>query len=205
VSRRPARAPGRPSDQSGAAGARGALLLAIAVVLGIVLLNSFDRVPTTEVDAILDGLDGTTTTVADGPAGTTPAATSTIPPARAPGDVTVLVANGTDIRGLAGATATALKGIGYNTLSPTDTGQPVPATKVLFSPGFEAEARAVATSLQLPPTAVEGVNPASPPPIRDTLGANVIVLLGGDVSRTTTTTGARTPTTAGATTTTTRR
>lgn len=189
------RRPGRSSaDQAGAAGARGALLLAIAVVLGVVLLNSFDRVPTTDVDAILEDLDDTTTTVADGSAGTAPAATSTIPPARAPGDVSVLVANGTDIRGLAGATATALRGIGYNTLSPTDTSQPVDATKVLFSAGYEAEARTVATSLQLPPTAVEGVNPASPPPIADTLGANVIVLLGGDVSRSTTTAGATTTT-----------
>lgn len=189
MSRRADRGAGRSRDQSGSAGARGALLLAVAVVLGVVLLNSFDRVPTTDVDAIIDGLDDTSTTVAGDPSGTAPAVTSTTRASRAPADVTVLVANGTDIRGLAGATATALKGIGYNTLSPTDTTRPVDATKVLFSDGFEAEARAVATSLQLPPTAVEASTPANPPPIADTLGANVIVLLGGDVSRTTTTAG----------------
>ncbi len=194
MSRRADRGADRSSGQSGSAGARGALLLAVAVVLGVVLLNSFDRVPTTDVDAILEGLDRTTTTVAGDPAGTAPAVTSTTRASRAPGDVTVLVANGTDIRGLAGATATALKGIGYNTLSPTDTSRTVDATKVLFSNGFEAEARAVATSLQLPPTAVEAATPASPPPIADTLGANVIVLLGGDVARTTTTAGATTTT-----------
>ncbi|MDP8937427.1 MAG: LytR C-terminal domain-containing protein [Actinomycetota bacterium] len=194
MSRRADRGSGRSRDQSGTAGARGALLLAVAVVLGVVLLNSFDRAPTTDVDAILDGRD-TTTTVAEDPSVTAPAATSTTRASRAPADVTVLVANGTDIRGLAGATATALKGIGYNTLSPTDTSRPVEATKVLFSDGFEAEARAVATSLQLPPTAVEASTPASPPPIADTLGANVIVLLGGDVSRTTTTAAGATTTT----------
>lgn len=195
MSRRPYRRPGGTSDQSGAAGARGALLLAIAVVLGIVLLNSFDRTPTTDVD-VVDDVDDVTTTVgddaADPGAGVT---TTTTRAARAPGEVTVLVANGTDIRGLAGATATALKGIGYNTLSPADASRPVDTTKVLFSAGFETEARQVATSLQLPPTAVEALNPSDPPPIGDTLGANVVVLLGGDVARnTTTTTGGATTT-----------
>ncbi len=193
MSRRPGRPTGTSSDHSGTAGARGGLLLAIAVVLGIVLLNSFDQVPTTDVDTIED-LDPTTTTPGDGQAGTPgTAVTTTTRASRAPGDVTVLVANGTDIRGLAGATATALKGIGYNTLSPTDA-QPVDATKVLFAAGFEAEARAVATSLQLAPTAVEGVTAANPPPISDTMGANVIVLLGADVSRSTTTGGSTTTT-----------
>ncbi len=192
MSRRAHRGPGRISDESGTAGARGALLLAIAVVLGIVVLNSFDQAPTTDVDAV-EGA-GTTTTTGDGPADTVGAAVTTTAPTRAPGDVTVLVANGTDIRGLAGATATALKGIGYNTLAPTDTTGPVDATKVLFSPGFEAEARQVATSLQLPPTVVEAPSSANPPPIADTLGANVIVLLGADVSRNTTTTGNTTTT-----------
>ena len=196
MSRRLDRGPGRSSaGPSTTAGARGALLLAIAVVLGIVLLNSFDRVPSgdsVDVGAILD--DTTSTTDAGG-ANTTIAPVPTTRATRAPGDVTVLVANGTDIRGLAGATAAALKAIGYNTLSPTDTSSPVEVTKVQFSAGFEAEARAVATSLQLPATAVEAATPANAPPVDDTLGANVVVLVGADVSRATTTAaGATTPT-----------
>jgi hypothetical protein len=165
------------------------------VVLGIVLLNSFDGTPTTDVDAVDDLDDVTTTTGGDGGAGVPgPDVTTTTRASRPPGEVTVLVANGTDIRGLAGATATALKGIGYNTLSPTDATRLVDTTKVLFSAGFEGEARQVATSLQLPPTAVEAATPANPPPVDDTLGANVIVLLGGDVARTTSTTGNTTTT-----------
>ena len=198
MSRRLDRGPGRSSaGQSTTAGARGALLLAIAVVLGIVLLNSFDRVPSgdsVDVGAILD--DTTSTTDAGG-ANTTIAPVPTTRATRAPGDVTVLVANGTDIRGLAGATAAALKAIGYNTLSPTDTSSPVEVTKVQFSAGFEAEARAVATSLQLPATAVEAATPANAPPVDDTLGANVVVLVGADVSRATTTAAGATSPTAG--------
>ena len=184
MSRRPDRG-GRPpsSGGPGSAGARGAVLLAIAVVLGIVLLNGFDRVPSTDVDAILDDLSPTTTAAGNATATTAAALTTTTRAARAPADITVLVANGTDIRGLAGGVATALKAIGYNTLSPTDATRPVDVTKVQFSPGFDAEARAVATSLQLPATAVEAANPANAPPVADTLGANVIVLVGADVGR----------------------
>ncbi len=189
MSRRPGRGPARTAPESGTAGARGALLLAIAVVLGVVLLNSFDGPPTVDVGAV--GVSAPTTAADGGGDDTTPetavTTTTTTGAARAPGEVTVLVANGTDIRGLAGATATALKGIGYNTLSPTDTSRPVDTTKVLFSAGFEPEARQVASSLQLPPAAVEASSPANAPPIDDTLDANVIVLLGADVSRTTTT------------------
>ncbi len=199
MSRRLDRGPGRSSaGPSTTAGARGALLLAIAVVLGIVLLNSFDRVPSgdsVDVGAILD--DTTSTTDAGGANTTVAPVPTTTRATRAPGDVTVLVANGTDIRGLAGATAAALKAIGYNTLSPTDTNSPVEVTKVQFSAGFEAEARAVATSLQLPATAVEAATPANAPPVDDTLGANVVVLVGADVSRATTTTAGATSPTAG--------
>ena len=205
MSRRPDRGPRRASPgHAGATGARGGILLAIAVVLGIVLLNGFDRVPSSDsvdVDSILDELGTSTTAANNDPAVTAaPAVTSTTRASRAPADVTVLVANGTDIKGLAGATATALKAIGYNTLSPSDTSRRVDVTKVQFSPGFEAEGRTVATSLQLPPTAVEAATPDNAPPVADTLGANVIVVLGADVTQRATTTTA-----AGATTSTTRR
>lgn len=192
MSRRPDRGGRRPPPGAGAStGARGAVLLAIAVVLGIVLLNAFDRVPSSvDVDSILDGL-GTSTTVAGTGSTVAPIVTTTTRAARAPADVTVLVGNGTDVRGLAGLTATTLKGIGYNALSPTDTTGPVEVTKVLFSPGFEAEARAVAATLGLAPTAVEAATAGNAPPITDTLGANLVIVLGADIPRTTTsTTGA---------------
>ena len=188
MSRRPDRGARRgPSGAGASTGARGAVLLAIAVVLGIVLLNAFDRVPSSvDVDSI-DGLS-TSTTKAAGPAVTAaPVVTSTTRPARAPGDVTVLVANGTDVRGLAGLTANALKGIGYNTLSPSDTSRAVDVTKVQFSPGYDVEARAVAATLGVAPTAVEAASPGNAPPVADTLGANLVVILGADIPRTTTT------------------
>ena len=204
MSRRPDRGGRRaPSGAGASTGARGAVLLAIAVVLGIVLLNAFDRTPSSvDVDSILEGLTTSTTLADGGPDATAaPVVTSTTRAARAPGDVTVLVANGTDVRGLAGLTANALKGIGYNTLSPSDTTRPVEVTKVQFSPGYDVEARAVAATLGVAPTAVEAASPANAPPIADTLGANLVVVLGADIPRTTTTAAGG----AGSTTSTTRR
>jgi len=171
----------------GSAGARGAVLLVVAAVLGIVLLQAFD------VDS--DGgsglvVAGTTTvpagsssggSVPPGPAATTP----TTQPGRAPADVTVLVANGTGIRGLGGTTAQALQALGYKTLTAVDATKALDASSVQYAEGYQNEARAIALTLGLPATAVQ---PLNSPAVPDTQGANVIVLLGADAARNTTTT-----------------
>lgn len=97
----------------------------------------------------------------------------------------MLVANGTAIRGLGSRTSDALKALTYNVLSPTDTTRALETTSIQYDTGFETEARAIATTLGLP---VAVVVPLNSPAVDDARGANVIVLLGADVSQSTTTT-----------------
>ncbi|HEX2023968.1 MAG TPA: LytR C-terminal domain-containing protein, partial [Acidimicrobiales bacterium] len=123
-------------------------------------------------------------------------------------DVKVLPANGSGVAGLGGRIADRLKGRGYtNTLAATNTTREVSSSSVEFNGDFEPEARAVAEALGLSATVVKALDS---PRVADTRGADVVVLIGPDLSAaggTTTTTGRGTTTTtgAGATTSTTRR
>lgn len=196
--------PGGPGGPAGNAGARGALLLAVAVILGIVLLQQFDSGNGTGdqvaagTDTSVPSDDEATTTTRRVGLTTVPATSSTTAPARAKGDVRVLVANGSGIRGLATNTSTALRNLGWATLTPADATGPVEKTAIQWAEGYEAEAREIAANLRLPATVVTRL--ASPPVAAADLGdAKVIVVLGQDAET------ASSPTTAagGATSTTT--
>lgn len=188
-----------PGGPAGNAGARGALLLAVAVVLGIVLLQQFDSgidaggQVATDTSIPADDEEGTTTTRRVGLT-TVPATVSTTVPARAKGDVRVLVANGSGIRGAAANVSTYLRGLGWATLTPVDATSQVEKTAIQFADGYEAEGREVAANLTLPATVVARM--ASPPVATADLGdAKVIVILGTDVPNSATTTTAATGTT----------
>ena len=175
------RAPGGATS----AGARGAILLAVAVVLGIVLLQAFDTGdPVGQAVTSGDPQDTVPSTVPSNQ-GTAAATTTTTVATRPPAEVKVLAANGTAIRGLGGRTSDALKALSYNVLSPTDSTKALETTSIQYDAGFENEAKAIATTLGLPLTVVV---PLSSPPVDDARGANVIVLLGADISPTSTTT-----------------
>lgn len=179
------------------AGARGALLLGVAVILGIILLQQFDNDIDTgggsvAATSIPDDGDTTSTTRRVGLT-TVPVAPTTTARARAKADVKVLVANGAGVRGLGLATSNALKGVGYTTLTPTDTTVDVAKTSIQFADGYEADAREVAGALTLPATIVTRLS--SPPVAAADLGdAKVIVILGEDVTTSTTVAGAPTTT-----------
>lgn len=174
------RPPGRPS---GGSGARGVVLLAVAVGLGILVLQAFDTGSSPYSRRVTTA---TTTPSETGDQTTLPAgeATTTTPAARAPADVKVLVANGTGSKGFGSRTANALKALGYNILAPVDTTRSLDSTSVQYADGFEAEAQAVARSVQLPASAVQRLNSPPVPAVRD---ANVVVLLGADSAPTSTT------------------
>ena len=198
---RPGGGGGGAGGSGGNAGARGALLLAVAVILGIVLLQQFD----TDVDSGAQVSTDTSAVSGDETTTTRRVGLTTAPPvvpttaaARPKGEVKVLVANGSGLRGLAAATSNSLKGLGYATLSPVDATATVEKTSVQFADGWEAEAREVAASLSLPATVV--TRATSPPVAPVDLGdAKVVVVLGTDVP------GSSTTAPAGGTTTTTRR
>ena len=178
---------------AGMAAGRGALLLGIAVMLGIVLLNAADDAPGTEVVATDDLAEPTTTEFADEETPTTVAL-------RAPRDVKVLAANGTRVKGAATRVKETLRIAGYNVLAPTDA-PGADATTVYFVSGYQREAEAIATALGLAVTAVAPM--PTPAPISDVGGAHALVIVGPDLAGTTTTTAPpRTSTTAARTSTT---
>jgi hypothetical protein len=165
---------------------RGALLLAVAVILGVALLNRFD----TGTDPFAQRLSAsgratttTTTTAATAPPQTTTTAAAAAAAARlrAPADVKVLPANGTGVNRFGARVGDELKKSGFNVLSPVDSTTKGVATSVVYSTaGYEADAADVAAKLGLPPTAVQ----AAAPPVKSTelRGANVIVLAGADLN-----------------------
>ncbi len=157
------------------AAGRGALLLIVAVVLGVLLLNAADDTPT-RVGAGRDdddSEDGTATTTTTQPVPTTAAV-------RPPREVRVLSANGTEVAGAARKVSDGLRNGGYNVLAPTEA-RAAETSAVYFTPTFEREAQMLAQALQLPPTAVQPL--PNPPPVSDTRGANVLVVVGPDLAR----------------------
>lgn len=189
---RHAAADGSFGRSAGAAGGRGFGLIALALLLGVGVLNATgddppgpqltvgDR-PTTVPSG--DG-DKTTTTVA---------VTTTTTPARPPGEVKLLVVNGTRTKGAAAKVSDRLRPPGYNVLAPTD-GTAADSSSVFFGEGFEREAGAIAQSLELAPETVKPL--PTPVPVKggDIRGANVVVLVGPELV-TATSGGAATTTT----------
>jgi hypothetical protein len=183
---------------------RAVLLVALALIIGVVLLRRVGgggAAPTTAAST------GTTSTTAKSTAGgktatTAPAATTTTTtPARPASAVKVLVANGSTVRGLAGLIATKLHTAGYNTLAVVNATQQVTASLVYFQPGYQKEAAAVAGTLGVAATAVQPT--PSPPPVTNLSTANVLVVAGPDLGSTaSTSTTVRTATTLHTTTTT---
>lgn len=201
---------------AGGAGARGLLLLAVALLIGVVLLNATDADPpgtTITAEGDSDSGDGGADTDSGGTDDETggdagAAATTTAPtppttlPARAPAEVKVIVANASDVRGAAGGGRTALVNAKYNVLAPANAAA-VATSSVFFVPGYDRDAAAVAAAMQLPATLVK---PMPAPLPFDTKGAHVAVVLGADHAAKFGAAGATTTTAApaaGATTTTT--
>lgn len=179
---------------SGMAAGRAAVLLAAAVVIGIVLLNAADDESPEQVTA---GDDSASTTTPPEGTTTVPTTSTTTLPARAPKDVKVLSANGTDVKGAARKATDALRAAGFNVLAPVDAGKSVTATNVYFNAGFEREAEAVAGSLGLGPPSVRAM--PTPPPVPDIRGADVVVIVGPETAARLVTPAATTATTRAAT------
>ena len=158
-------------SEPAASPARGALLVAVAVVVGLVLIRS--GLDTGEIASSTGDNGGPTTTTGE-------SSTSSTAAARQPGDVTVIVANASGIDGAASRLTTNLKAKGYNAAQPTNASQNVSTTAVHFVAGYEAEAKAVAAAFGAPASAVAPM--PSPPPISNLASAHVLVLLGPDLA-----------------------
>jgi hypothetical protein len=179
------------------AAVRGGLLIAVAVIVGLLLLwrAHDDDTSAAGTDTVTEGTsapDGTTETTVPGtetsvdPSATTapPVTPTTHPPAAVP----VLVANGSGTRGGAGNVTAKLVPFAYATLPAADADRSDYAeSKIYYREGFAEDARAIARQLGVaePVDAIIEPMPATPP-VRGTNGtanaaqAQVLVLLGTD-------------------------
>jgi hypothetical protein len=152
---------------------RGVIVVVFALFVGFMLLwkgggGASEGTPEND-------LPGTTAADSAQVSTTLPAPATAVPAAQ----LKVVVANGSNIKGLAGQTADQLKAAGYTATTATDATQDVTTSQVYFVEGNEGDAQAVATAIGLPAARVVPIG-ATPPPIA-ALGDNkVVVILGPD-------------------------
>jgi LytR cell envelope-related transcriptional attenuator len=164
---------GGPRQGSGINSAvRGAGLVGLAVILGIVLLQVIDKGPT--------GRDGGATPAATQTTTATSAPASSQPPtSAAPGnpkarnEVRVVVFNAGAASGAAGNMSNKLRNLGYQVATPANTNARR-GTAVQCKQDFDKEA----TQLQGDVGAGTTVEPFANPPLPETENVNCVVLLG---------------------------
>ena len=185
-----------------AAAPRALLLIAVAVILGLVLLwKGLDTTPGVAVppEATDDGSAESVGMVEEGPAdlpvedepvaATTPAPTTTttaVPaPTRPPNQVRVLVANGSGVRLGASDVTDVLSPAGYTTLPPANA-TPTDTSGIYYRSGYSGDARAVMELvapgnpdliLALPPGGLDVPDGT----LDRVANANVVVILGADL------------------------
>jgi len=158
--------------------ARGALLIGVAVVIGIVLIQVVDNDTTGPIrdggsngGAVVDNSststlpqESTTTTVAQGGG------------ARQPAEISVQVLNGSGVSGAAASMTEQLQAAGYVVRTPTDTSSAT-GTTVYCTGGLDREASALAVAVGGdPPPSAEAL--PDPPPSGTDSTTNCVVVLG---------------------------
>jgi hypothetical protein len=165
---------------------KGIAIIVGAIVLGLVVFNSFPD-STTSVAAGSQGRDqpkdSTTTTLKAGAAAPT---TTTSIPLKDNKDVKVLVANATTTSGATKKVVDALKPACYAMQTPVDALAKVksenrPTSNVYSTPGYEREAQLIANKLQLPSSALAALPPESPIPTKGQPSFNVLILVAKDL------------------------
>ena len=161
------------------------VFLAVALVGGAVGLNSFldspdDVIPVSLTDpantstSVLDNAIATIPTTTIAPTTTTIATTTTtIPPPREPNEVTVLVLNSTETKGMAGRLTATLNGLGYLTIEPDNYSPLLGTSTVWFLAGCEREAEILAANV---PDATVEANPDG------SADADITVVIGASFS-----------------------
>lgn len=164
--------------------ARGAGLIALAVILGVVLLQVVDKGNTGPIGDRSAARHAATTTTTTAAAAATPSTTATTAATssttaaqgatRPPSQVVVDVLNGSGTSGVAGQLTTQLKAKGYQTITPGDTSHRT-GSVVYYRSGFEREATALATLVANNPKVAAMPSPA---PQNADSSANIVVVIG---------------------------
>jgi hypothetical protein len=177
---------GPANPLAGATSLRGGVLIAVAVLIGVVLLGKgfdsgflpsassdpSDEVATGDDDGGDDGTDDGSTD------DTTDDTSSTTPSTHAPAEVRVQALNSTGPQGSAGAATAALSELGYNVVDGANAAdRNAPATAIYVAAGYEGDALQIASALGI--TAAPQAMPV-PPPAPAPADALVVVVLGPD-------------------------
>lgn len=159
---------------SGIARGRAALLLVVAIVVGLIFVHGVHPAQTTAATST------TATTAGRRQAAASTSAPSTVTTTVAPSSVVTLVANGTTVSGAAGKVSATLRSAGYDVRAAVDATQAAVSTAVYFAPGYGASAQAVAQLLGVGASAVQTM-PAQPP-VSSAAGVDVLVIVGPDLA-----------------------
>ena len=181
--RRHAASDGSFAKSAGGAAGRGILLIAVAVLVGVLILrNGFDSGSGSSSPPTTSSGGGAVTSVATNTtaAGGSTESTATTPSTRPANQVKVFVANGAGIQGAAGKAVDTLTPLGYVAVAGNSPNR-VQTTTVYYTEGYQAEAQGVAAALGAPAASVQPM--PTPPPIADIQGAQVLVVLGPDVAK----------------------
>jgi LytR cell envelope-related transcriptional attenuator len=159
--------------------ARGVLLVAVALVIGVLLLPSATRAPLA-VGATQTAKTAQTTPV-HSPSKKSKTSTSTTAPAPAPSSIHVLVANATQVDGVAGAVTTFLGGKGFATLTAVNATTALSSSQIFYTAaGSVPDADEVASALSLAASTIQGAG--ATPPVQSAAGASVVVIAGSDLA-----------------------
>src|SRR5580704_11399783 len=150
--------------------ARGAVLVGVAVVLGIVLYSVVNHTNGSGGGGVRAG--GTTPSSSSGSTGTT--ATTTVNSGRPPAQVKIFVQNASGVSGAAATKANVLRGLGYAIVGTGNALTPQTGTVVGCKTGFTKEADTLAKAVGVGTTV--GAYP-TPPPANST-SADCIVTIG---------------------------
>lgn len=148
-----------PGDRVLRTAARGAILIGVAVLIGILLLQVVDSGGTGPAASSGSNGGDTTTTTEGG--------------ARVPQEVIVIVFNASGLSGAAGTQTNELRGLGYQMLPAGNAASQQVGSTVACQAGYEAEAEAL---LAVVDGATPGAFPAPVPAGAES--ANCIVVVG---------------------------
>jgi hypothetical protein len=154
---------GGPGGQALPSSLRGAAIVGLAVIVGIIGLQILDDNKGGGSSSTSGEQASSTSTTGDGPA------------AHAPADVTVMTYNASDVQNAGRSVSDKLKGLGYETLEPANYGSTRKGTAVQCRPGYEGDAKVLAF-YGIGNGAVVEPFPSDPPSGSE--NANCIVIVG---------------------------
>jgi hypothetical protein len=174
--------------------ARGVVLIAVAVVLGLFLLRAIDNDDATSAtDAAEVETADETTSPGDGDENEEEGADddgggdendgdddSPAPAPRPPEEITVIVLNASGVQGAAAEQTDRIAFAGYQTATAGNAPQQLTDSQVQHAEGHEAEARALAEAIGAPADATSAISPELADV--DLQGSQLVVLLGTDLA-----------------------